>query len=192
MKLGKLIHCRTWPSVFYLLLFFPPPPILLELVKLTSACCPVGLTRRSPRSIQTAHVVRVEGPLRRQQKALCKGPWCKLSRDSLRSIFYGDGNPTWAIALIFRRRSPTTEVAFGSSLDNQDSGWDIRTLATAIGIPVVWRERAGEYKGHVRSKRRIRSTRNRFSYFAITPHRQRSTLGNGKKVERDLGFRIRP
>jgi len=59
--------------------------------------------------------------------------------------FYGDGKPTWALVLIAgqnpRRK---TELVVAHKLDKD---WDIRSLESTDGDPVVWREPPGKYEG---------------------------------------------
>jgi len=59
--------------------------------------------------------------------------------------FYGDGKPTWALVLISgenpKRRA---ELVLARQVD---SDWEIRSLETTDGTPVVWREGPGKYQG---------------------------------------------
>jgi hypothetical protein len=70
--------------------------------------------------------------------------------------FYGDGKPTWAIVLISGenpKRKGELVVA-----RQAPEGWDIRSLDTTDGTPVVWREGPGKYDD-LYGKKTIRATR---------------------------------
>jgi hypothetical protein len=74
----------------------------------------------------------------------------------VRVNFYGDGKPTWALVLITgknpKRKAELVvarQVAFG---------WEIRSLETADGTPVVWREGPGKY-ADLNGKKTTRATR---------------------------------
>src|SRR5207245_1530346 len=57
--------------------------------------------------------------------------------------FYGDGKPTWAVVLISGenpKRKAELVVARQAA-----GGWEIRSLDTTDGTPVVWREGPGKY-----------------------------------------------
>jgi hypothetical protein len=57
--------------------------------------------------------------------------------------FYGDGKPTWAVVLISGENPKrTAELVVARQAPE---GWDIRSLDTADGTPVVWREGPGKY-----------------------------------------------
>jgi hypothetical protein len=116
---------------------------------------PSGLDAKIAAKHPTAHVVRVRDLSEDNGKLYAKdhGASCP---GLIKIDFYGDGNPTWAIALI-SGDDPRQLKSHLVVARHQDSGWDIRTLATAIGIPVVWKERAGEYKD-IYGQKTIRST----------------------------------
>jgi hypothetical protein len=63
----------------------------------------------------------------------------------VRVNFYGDGKPTWALVLIAgelaKRKSELLVVR------QVGHTWEIRSLETSDGAPVVWREGPGKYDG---------------------------------------------
>jgi len=70
----------------------------------------------------------------------------------MRVDFYGDGKPTWALALIAgenpKRRAQLVVAR------QTDRGWETRTLETTDGTPVIWRMKPGRYTD-VYGKRRL-------------------------------------
>ena len=60
--------------------------------------------------------------------------------------FYGDGRPTWAMVLISGEgpQHLKAELIVARQLDAE---WEIRSLETTDGTPVVWREGPGKYEG---------------------------------------------
>jgi hypothetical protein len=61
----------------------------------------------------------------------------------VRLDFYGDGKPTWALALIAGenpQRRAQLVVAHQT-----DSGWETLALETTDGTPVIWRVNPGKY-----------------------------------------------
>ena len=63
----------------------------------------------------------------------------------VRANFYGDGKPTWALVVIAgeppKRKS---ELLVARQVGKT---WEIRSLQTSDGAPVVWREGPGKYDG---------------------------------------------
>jgi len=59
--------------------------------------------------------------------------------------FYGDGKPTFALALTTKSQTyPTTKLVLAH---RAESNWEVTTLDKTDGpIPVVWSEKPGEYK----------------------------------------------
>ena len=61
----------------------------------------------------------------------------------MRVDFYGDGKPTWALALIAgenpKRRAQLVVAR------QTDRGWEARSLETTDGTPVIWRMNPGKY-----------------------------------------------
>jgi hypothetical protein len=62
----------------------------------------------------------------------------------VRINFYGDGKPTWAAVLI-AGENPKRKVELVVVRQVAD-GWEIRSLETTDGTPVVWREPPGKYQ----------------------------------------------
>jgi hypothetical protein len=59
--------------------------------------------------------------------------------------FYGDGKPTWALVLIAGENPQRkAELVVAHKLDKD---WEIRSLESADGDPVVWSEQPGKYEG---------------------------------------------
>jgi len=74
----------------------------------------------------------------------------------VRVDFYGDGKPTWALVLIAGEGSKgKAELVVAHQVAD---GWETRSLETADGEPVVWREGPGEYSD-VYGQKTIRATR---------------------------------
>ena len=70
--------------------------------------------------------------------------------------FYGDGKPTFALALTTKSQTyPTTKLVLAH---RAESNWEVTTLDKADGpVPVVWSDKPGEYKSVYQHK--IRATR---------------------------------
>jgi|SRR6267378_6233867 len=60
--------------------------------------------------------------------------------------FYGDGKPTWALVLVGDGK-PSQRKAELVVARQTGEGWEIRSLDTADGTPVVWRQGPGKYEG---------------------------------------------
>ena len=69
--------------------------------------------------------------------------------------FYGDGKPTFALALTTKSRAyPSTKLVLAHRVG---ADWDVVTLDKADGpVPVIWSEKPGEYTGVYKNK--IRAT----------------------------------
>ena len=74
----------------------------------------------------------------------------------VKADFYGDGKPTFALALTTKSQTyPTTKLVLAH---RAESNWEVTSLDKADGpIPVVWSEKPGEYKSVYQHK--IRATR---------------------------------
>ena len=70
--------------------------------------------------------------------------------------FYGDGKPTFALALTRKRQAaPRTKLVLAHQVG---ANWEVAILDKADGpIPVVWSDKPGEYKSVY--QHRIRTTR---------------------------------
>jgi hypothetical protein len=63
----------------------------------------------------------------------------------VRVNFYGDGKPTWALVLIAGEGTKQkAELVVARKVGND---WEVRSLETTDGTPVVWREGPGMYDG---------------------------------------------
>src|SRR5713226_3881647 len=71
--------------------------------------------------------------------------------------FFGDGKPTWALVLISGDNPKRQAQLVVAHL--LDAGWEIRSLETTDGTPVVWRQGPGKYQGLYVSEKVIRATR---------------------------------
>jgi hypothetical protein len=67
--------------------------------------------------------------------------------------FYGDAKPTWAIVL-FGADSKSVNGITAILLLAHKSGtdWNVETVETTNGIPVVWKEKPGKYTGLYKEK----------------------------------------
>jgi hypothetical protein len=71
--------------------------------------------------------------------------------------FFGDRKPTWALVLISGENPKRkAELVVARQADN---GWEIRSLETTDGTPVVWRQGPGKYEGLYVGEKVIRATR---------------------------------
>ena len=75
----------------------------------------------------------------------------------VRVDFFGDRKPTWAIVLI-SGENPKRKAELIVAHQTAD-GWEIRSLETAGGTPVVWRQGPGKYEGLYVEEKVIRATR---------------------------------
>jgi len=140
---------------------------------------PNGLNAKIAAVHPTAHVVHVTDLSEDNRNLYTKdhGASCP---GLVEIDFYEDGSPTWALALVSgadpRQLKSRLVVA-----RRQESSWDIRTLATAIGIPVVWKEPGGDYKD-MYGRKTIRSIR---PVLVLCYYSSSTTIyaWNGKKVE---------
>lgn len=73
----------------------------------------------------------------------------------VRVDFYGDGKPTWALVLITGENPKRKAELIVAHQVTQ--GWEIRSLDTTDGTPVVWRETPGKYDD-LYGKKTIRAT----------------------------------
>lgn len=74
----------------------------------------------------------------------------------VRVNFYGDGKPTWALVLI-AGENPKRKAELVVARQVEKS-WEISSLDTADGTPVVWREGPGKYRD-VYGQKTIQATR---------------------------------
>jgi hypothetical protein len=74
----------------------------------------------------------------------------------VRVNFYGDGKPTWALVLIAGENPKRKAELIVAHQVGED--WEIRSLGTTDGTPVVWSEGPGDYDDLYNNKT-IRATR---------------------------------
>jgi hypothetical protein len=98
----------------------------------------------------------------------------------VRVNFYGDQKPTWALVLMSgETRKSKAELLVARKLD---TNWDIRSLETTDGTPVVWREGPGKYDGVWGDKTVARGILS--SYFAAMNPGSLFTLGMAKRLRK--------
>ncbi len=106
---------------------------------------PQGLDSKIATKFPGAHLV-TSADLDDYDKKLYKKDHGSRCPGSVKISFYGDGKPTWALVLISGTHPKKTkaELIVARQLDGE---WDIRSLETTEGTPVVWREGPGKYEG---------------------------------------------
>src|SRR6266568_2321667 len=91
----------------------------------------------------------------------------------VRVNFYGDGKPTYALVLIAGENPKRkAELIVARQVGG---GWEIRSLSTTDGTPVVWREGPGKYDD-MYGEKKIRA-KNPVIVLCWYGHRQLFTLG---------------
>jgi hypothetical protein len=116
---------------------------------------PRGLDNEIAKKLPGAHLVSL-ADLNDYDKKLYKKDHGSRCPGLVKVDFYGDGKPTWALVLIAGenpKRKAELVVA-----RRVDSDWEIRSLETANGTPVVWREGPGKYED-IYGKKTIQATR---------------------------------
>jgi len=119
-------------------------PSVFANVRSTGACdIPSALERKLPERFPGTRIVGL-ADLSDEDKKLYQADHDNRCPGAVSIDFYGDGKPTWAIALI----SESGETRKGQLLvaHSEHSGWSIRSLETFTGTPVVWEENPGRYK----------------------------------------------
>jgi len=106
---------------------------------------PQGLDSKIAAKFPGAHLVSL-ADLDDYDKKLYKKGHGSRCPGLVKINFYGDGKPTWALVLISGTDPKKTkaELIVARQLDGE---WDIRSLETTDGTPVVWREGPGKYEG---------------------------------------------
>lgn len=67
--------------------------------------------------------------------------------------FYGDAKPTWAIVLFGPDSKSVNGITAVLVLAHKpDTDWKIKIVETTNGVPVVWKEKPGEYIGLYKEK----------------------------------------
>ncbi len=121
-----------------------------------SACTlPQGLDSKIAAKFPGAHLVSL-ADLDDYKKKLYKKDHGSRCPGLLRVNFYGDGKATWALVLISGENPKRkAELIVARQLDGE---WDIRSLETTDGTPVVWREGPGKYEGLYEGDKTIHAT----------------------------------
>ena len=62
--------------------------------------------------------------------------------------FYGDSKPTWAVVLFGPDSKSVNGIqAVLVSAHKSEVNWQVQTIETTNGIPVVWKQKPGKYTG---------------------------------------------
>jgi hypothetical protein len=147
----RLAPIRTCAAVLYLLvcvqaLRAAPPPGRCEY--------PPGLRDEISKKYPGTHLVRLED-LEEYDRKLYQKDHGTRCPGLVKVNFYGDGKPTWALVLISGdnpKRKAELVVAHQVA-----EGWEIHSLETSDGTPVVWREKPGKYEGMYKEEKPIRA-----------------------------------
>src|SRR5258707_2215308 len=122
----------------------------------TNPCdLPPGLRDELSKKYPGTHVVSMEDLSKEDRQSFQKDHG-KRCPGLARVNFYRDGKPTWAVVLI-AGENPKRKAELVVARHGGD-GWDIRSLDTTDGTPVVWREGPGKYDD-LYGKKTIRATR---------------------------------
>jgi hypothetical protein len=104
---------------------------------------PTGLHEELSKKYPAAHLVSLADLDEHRQKLFQKdfGSRCP---GLVRVNFYGDGKPTWAVVLISGENPKRkAELVVARPVTN---GWEIRSLESTDGTPVVSRQPPGKYE----------------------------------------------
>jgi len=142
MKMGGLQTGLRWLILFTLCLSGTK---LANAAPMGACTMPQGLDVKISTKFPGAHLVSL-ADLDDYDKKLYKKDHGARCPGLVRINFYGDGKPTWALVLISGTDPKKTkaELIVARQLDGE---WDIRSLETTDGTPVVWREGPGKYEG---------------------------------------------
>ncbi len=111
---------------------------------ITGCTLPQGLDNEIAKKFPSAHLVSL-ADLDNYKKKLYKKDHGSRCPGLVKVNFYGDGKPTWALVLIAGENPKRkAELIVARQLDG---AWDIRSLETTDGTPVVWRDGPGKYEG---------------------------------------------
>src|SRR5713226_10591300 len=136
----RLKSLRTCVAIFCLLAFIQaiaaaPPPNRCEY--------PPGLHDEISKKYPGTHLVTLADLTEYNRKLYQKDRGTRCP-GLVRVNFYGDGKPTYALVLI-AGENPKRRAELIVALQVA-GGWEIRSLATTDGTPVVWRDRPGKYE----------------------------------------------
>jgi len=105
---------------------------------------PQGLDSKVATRFPGTHLVSL-ADLDEYKKKLYKKDHASRCPGLVKVDFYGDAKPTWALVLISGENPKRkAELVVARQVDGD---WEIRSLETTDGTPVVWREGPGKYEG---------------------------------------------
>jgi|ERR1700687_1411585 len=129
--------------ISFALWWFAAPGVVIA-APLGVCTLPQGLDSKIATKFPGAHLVSL-ADLDDYDKKLYKKDHGSRCPGLVRVNFYGDGKATWALVLISGENPKRkAELIVARQLDSE---WDIRSLETTDGTPVVWREGPGKYEG---------------------------------------------
>ena len=125
--------------------------------KTSNATCnpPSGLAEKLAKEYPGSHVLGLGDMEEYDRKLFRKGHGARCP-GLVKVNFYGDGKPTWALVLTAGEH-PHRKVELIVARQLPD-GWEVRSLVTTDGAPVIWREGPGKYED-IYGDRTIRATR---------------------------------
>ena len=148
MRLNLVVTCVAILCVISIQVGFAAP---------ASATCdlPWGLPEEISKRYPDAHVVTKADPSE-QGRQLFQKDHANGCPGLAKVNFYGDGKPTWALVLITGENPKRkAELLVAHQLGEV---WEILSLETTNGTPVVWREGPGKYDD-LDGQKTIRATR---------------------------------
>jgi hypothetical protein len=115
---------------------------------------PAGLRDEIPKKYPGTKVVSLADLSQFRRKLFQKdhGTQCP---GLVRVNFYGDGKPTWALVLFAGENPKRKAELIVAHQVGED--WEIRSLGTTDGTPVVWRDGPGKYEGLYYEEKTIRA-----------------------------------
>jgi len=137
----RLKAVRTCVAIFCLLAFIQavaatPPP--------DRCVYPPGLRDEISKKYPGTHLVTLADLTEYNRKLYQKDHGTRCP-GLVRVNFYGDGKPTYAIVLISGENPKRRAELVVARQVGKD--WELRSLETTDGTPVVWRESAGQHEG---------------------------------------------
>lgn len=115
---------------------------------------PSGLGDEVSKRYMGTHIVTL-GDMDEYNRRLFKKEHGSRCPGLVKVNFFGDGKPTWALVLIAGESPKRKAELVVARMDT--GGWEIRSLETTDGTPVVWREGPGEYEGMYERPQTIRA-----------------------------------
>ncbi len=150
----ELKHKLICAAAFWMLTFVPV--IGAAARQIESCTLPQGLGDKMSTKYPGMRVVTL-ADLDDYKRKLFQKDHGKRCPGLVRVDFFGDGKPTWAVVLI-SGENPKRKAELVVAHQAAD-GWEIRSLETADGTPVVWRQGPGKYEGLYVGEKVIRATR---------------------------------